>query len=280
MLHYQDVYGEHFWSRPSWGAVVESYGTYLGLDSKLALVLVAFFGIVVGASLLRMCRMAGEASLDGRDLGLSEIVLVGGFLYFPALLVVLTKLGHTGYHPRYGWPAIFGLALGSVYLVRSIWLKSASTYLLVALLIAIAYQVSGEVRSLYNSSRVDERSTSLAKLDRSEPNLPVVIGSPIAYLEAAEYWPRELRDRLVEVVDTDMATRLVGTDTPDKTNRLLAQFIPLHVEDLAAFQAAHEKFILRSGGSYDWFTEYLIQSRYHMMLFSTDANGSFYIVER
>jgi hypothetical protein len=239
-------------------------------------------GIVVAESLLRTCRKPGEGSLDERDFGPPEIVLVGGFLYFPALLVALTKLLHSGYAPRYGWPAILGLVLRSVYLVRTIWLRSSSVYLLVALLIAFTYQCSFDIRMLYkaDSSRSDERWTRLAELSRSEPSIPVVIGSPIAYLETAEYSPPELRDRLVEVIDPDNATRLVGTDTPDKTNRLLAQFIPLHVEDLGAFQAAQQKFILRSDGPYDWFTLYLLERRYRLSLLSEDDGSSLYIAER
>ena len=120
---------------------------------------------------------------------------------------------HSGYTPRYGWPAILGLVLGSVYLVRTIWLKSSSAYLLVALLIAFAFKALVMSGVLYKagSSRVDERWTSLAELSRSEPSIPVVIGSPLAYLEAAEYSPPELRDRLVEVdEDTSGLTRSLG----------------------------------------------------------------------
>ena len=53
-----------------------------------------------------------------------------------------SKLLHSGYTPRYGWPAIFfGFVLGSVYLVREIWLKPFSIYVLMALFIAyLAYQ--------------------------------------------------------------------------------------------------------------------------------------------
>jgi hypothetical protein len=277
LLHYRDIFGANFWSRPSWDTVISTYDGYPGLGFKLALVLIVFFGMVVVDSVLRTSRTPRrEGSVDERDLVSSEIILICGFLFFPALLVVLTKLLHSGYVARYGWPAILGLALGSVYLVRAVWLKSASTYLLAALLIAFVYQDGAEVWTLSNTSGVDERWSSLMQLSRSEPSIPVVFGDPIEYLEAAEYSPRELRDRLVEVVDADIARHLVGTDTPDKTNRLLAQFIPLHVEDLASFQAAHGKFILRSGGQFDWFTEYLVQRRYHMMLVS--KRDSLYVI--
>jgi hypothetical protein len=90
----------------------------------------------------------------------------------------------------------------------------------------------------------------------------------------------ELRDRLVEVVDPTIATPIVGSDTVDKTNRVLAEFVPMRVEDLAPFQAVHQKFILRSDDSYDWFTKYLAEMKYHLILLSEESGSSVYIVER
>jgi hypothetical protein len=116
-------------------------------------------------------------------------------------------------------------------------------------------------------------------LSRSEPDIPVVIGDPLAYLEAAQYSPPELRDRLAHVVDEATAARLVGTDSPHKTNRLLARFIPLHVEDLATFLTGPRKFILRADGGFDWFTQYLVERRYHLRLLSKEARASLYIAD-
>jgi len=297
LLHFRDIFGENIWARPSWILVRNTYGSYLGLDSKLVSVLILFFGLVVGDSLLRMVRPPRKRPCEC-GFSAPEIILVSGFVFYPALLVVLTKLLGSSYTSRYGWPAILGLVLGSVYLLRTLWLRSSSAYLLVALLIAFGLQGGHDFWMLYKAGstrvRVDERWTRLAELSRSEPGIPVVIGSGIGYLEAAEYAPLELRDRLVQVVDPDVATRLVGSDTTDKTNRLLAEFIPLRVEDLSRFQAAHQKFILYSGGAYDWFTQYLVDSRYNMRLIgvvvvdlggeelqhSKDDGGSVYIAER
>jgi hypothetical protein len=110
--------------------------------------------------------------------------------------------------------------------------------------------------------------------------MPIVIGSPLDYLEAVEYAPRDVRDRLVEVVDEKTATRLVGTDTPDRTNRQLAQFVPLQVEDLAAFEAAHQNFLVRSDGVDDWVTLYHIDRKYTLRLLSRNGDNSLYIAER
>jgi hypothetical protein len=236
-----------------------------------------------------------------RNFSLPEIILVCSFALYPALLAVLTKLvGGGGYAFRYGWPGILGLVLGLVYLVRTIWFKPSSRYLLAALLVAYAVQSGNQLWMAYTAglirvvgfnevqwlympgpTRVDERWANLARLSRSEPRLPIVIGSNGSYLEAVEYSPPELRDRLVEVVDPEIALRLTGQDTSDKTNQALAQFLPLRVEDLAPFQTGHDRFILFSGDANDWFTPYLIESGgYHLSPLSEDADNSIYIAER
>jgi hypothetical protein len=222
----------------------------------------------------------GDESLE-RDF-FPEIVLVSGFLFYPAFLVALAKLlANSGYAPRYGWPSILGLALGSVFLVRPIWLKPSSAYLLAALLIVFVVQGINDLRMLNKASiRPDERWTKLTELSREETDIPVVIANGNTYLEAMQYAPLELRARLVNVIDEDIEARLLGSDTLDKTNRLLARFIPLRIVDLAAFQAADNRFILYSGGDGDWLTQYLVESRYHLRLVSKDPRGSSYIAER
>lgn len=285
LLRFRGLYGKNFWSQPSWSMIVSTYGSsYLGLDSNLALVLIAFFGIVVGGWLLRMCRTPREELLDKRYFGLTAIILVGGFLYYPALLVVLTKLLGSGYTTRYGSPAVLGMALGSVYLLRAFWRRSSSIHLLVALLIAFAFQGGQDFRLLSKagSPTLDEkRWTTLAEISRHEPSVPVVIGSPLSYLEAAEYAPPELRARLVEVNDPDAAARLIVGDTAERGIRVLAQFVPLRLEDPAVFQAEHQRFLLCSGGNGEWFTDYLLAQKYHLTLLSNlTASSKIYLAER
>ena len=281
LLRFQNLFGKTFWARPSWTTALWTYGAYLGIDTRLALALVFFFAIVVAELLLRMGRRPREASAEG-DFSLPEVLLVGGFVLYPALLAVLTRILHSAYTWRYGWPGILGLVLGSVYLFRNIWLKSSSAHLLGALLIAFAIGTGYELKQLpkADSTTHDERWAKLTELSREEKGVPVVVGSGITYLEAAEYAPPELRGRLVQIVDAEIANRLVGSDTVDKTDRLLAQFIPLRVEDLASFQAAHRKFLLHSGGVDDWLTQYLIERSYRLRLLSIGAGSSIYIAER
>ena len=274
LLRFGAIYGKTFWARPGWGTLVSTYDDYTGLNSRLALILVVFFGIVFCDRLLWILRRSREEA--------PELILIGGFLFYPALLVLLTKLLNSGYTPRYGWPAILGLALGSVYLFRAIWLKPSSACLLATLLVAFAVQGGQDLKLLSKAglTRVDARWTRLAELSRAEPGIPVVIASVIPYMVAVEYAPPDLCRRLVFVVDANTAIRLVGTDTVEKEIPILARFIPLRFEDLARFQAAHQRFILYSGDWCDWITLYLIEKHYHLSLLSKDGDATVYLAVR
>jgi 4-amino-4-deoxy-L-arabinose transferase-like glycosyltransferase len=310
LLAFRNIFSKNFWARPDWSTALWTYTLYIGPAVAIALVVTFAFAIVVDDSLPRISRRPGEGSLEG-NFSPPELALVGGFLFYPALLVVLTKLSHAGYAERYGWPAILGVALIAAHSFRSIWLKSSSAYLLAALLIFSGFQSrldfihlpnvlepavaleEREIRKpaaiLAGSTRLDQRWIRLAELTRGEPRIPIVISSGVTYLEAAEYAPPELRARLVEVVDPENATRLTGKDTTEKANRIMAAFVPLQVVDLAKFQAGHERFIVYSyspastrgdGVNYDdWVTEYFVEKGYHLRLLSP-VDSALYIVEQ
>jgi 4-amino-4-deoxy-L-arabinose transferase-like glycosyltransferase len=282
LLHYRGTFGRNFWTRSSWGMAVRTYGDYVGIDYRLAFSFVVILFVGLGASFLRALRPSDREETRDIQSRPAELIFISGFLLYPALLAVLTKLLGSGYTSRYGLPAVLGLVLGAVVLTGTLWLKPSSVYLLAALLIIFTLRSASDFMMVYKAGSigVDGHWNRLAELSVSEPGIPVVIGSPLAYLQAVEYSPPEMRDRLIEVVDGDTAIRLVGTDTPDRTNRTLANFVPLHIEDLAVFRAAHRKFILRSGGVFDWLTQYLVGRRYHLSLLSKEGDISVYMAEQ
>jgi hypothetical protein len=278
LLNYHTNFGKSFWSRPSWWTVPATYGYYLGLGLNFTVALIAALGIAISARQLLKFRQHSPKEPE-HDFGLPEIVLLGGFLTYPGILVALARLFHSGYVDRYGWPAILGLVLGSVYLLR--FSRAASVYVLAALLVAFVAQGLDDLQMLATarSSAVEERWTQLEVASRDEPGIPVVVGDALIYLESVQYSPPGLRDRLVQIVDPDIATRLVGSDTPDRTIRVLAQFVPLAIEDAANFEVRHQRFMLYSGGSFDWITRYLLEQGYHFKLVSKRGNASIYLVE-
>jgi len=268
LVQFRRNFGRSFFARPNWTMVFETYGDYLGLDYKLVVVLVLSFAIAIR---------------DG-NLALPEAILLACFLLYPAVLVVITKLLHSGYTPRYGWPAIFGLVLVPLYVFHSFWFKPSSFWLVLAFLIGFAVQALQDLTSLpkSGSTRADERWSRLAEFSRHKPGIPVVIGGGLAYMEAIQYSPPELRDRLVRVIDPDSASRFAGWDTADKATNILAPYLHLRVEGPAAFRAANRSFILYSGGAGDWFTHSLIvEGGYQLKLLwkDRDTDSAVYIAE-
>ena len=286
-MRFREIFGKYFWSKPSWTTPILTYDNYLGLDYKLAFALVAFIVIVLGNLLLRDLRSKGYKFPDRNDAFLFEIILILGFVTYPAALALLTKLLSSGFAPRYGWPGILGLVLGSVYCARSIWPNFPSAPILASLLIAYGLQAGQDIRlmrqtsfNLPASARSDNRWNKLEALSNENPNLPVVMGSGHAFLEANEYGPPALRSQLVDVIDPDLAIRLIGEDTLDLENRVMARFMPLHLEEPGTFLAAHPRFILYSGSDLDWFSPYLVENKYRLTLLAQDGYFSVYAAER
>jgi hypothetical protein len=269
LLRFRNLFGATFWSKSAWSMVVTTYNGYLGLDSKLALVVILFFAILVAEQLVNALRGREESARD--DFSLPEIVLIGGLCFYPALLVVVTTLLGGGYTTRYGWPALFGMVFALVFLFRASWVQSYAPQLLGALLLVFLYQARSDVNQLSGprSPAMYEAWPKFLELTHTETDVPVVIGSPLSFLEAAHYSPPGLRPRLVQ---------LIGTT--DEGAHLLAQFIPLRFEDLEEFQRAHPKFVLCSGGFGDSVTPYLLKKGYRLTLLSTYGDHFLYAVER
>jgi hypothetical protein len=156
---------------------------------------------------------------------------------------------------------------------------------MVALLIPFAVIARFELKVLAKPTLAarDDRWTKLTQLSRENPDLPVVLGNATRYLEAVEYASLDLRDRLVEADDPDIANHLNDHDTVEKTNRALAKFIHLHIEELGPFQAKQRRFIYYSQNSVehtDWLTAYFMQEKYHLTLLSQAGAAAIFMVER
>ena len=266
LLHFRSLYNGHFWARTAWQTMLSTYSGYLGCDPKFVLILILLFPMVA-----RKREQPGP--------GIHELVLIGALSLYPLMLVVLAKLSGSAYVPRYGAPAVFGLVLMAVYLVSPA--RFSGWPLTLALIAVYALRTAAQdVPALLRTppGHADPRWTTLAQLSRGVPGLPVVIGGGLSYLEAAQYAPPDLRDRLSGIADPALEVRFDGTDTIDRTNRIVARFAPLRVRDPDAFLAANPKFLLQSGEPADWFTPYLMSQGYHLKPVS--PGFSLYLVER
>ncbi len=120
LLHYKATFGQYFWAEPGWRTAVSTYEDFLGVQFRIfVVVLTLLLGLVLGNALLRTLQRSRENLREG-EFNPSEIVLIGSFLLYPAILVILAKIFGSGYVFRYGWPVILGLALASVYLAYTV----------------------------------------------------------------------------------------------------------------------------------------------------------------
>jgi hypothetical protein len=151
------------------------------------------------------------------------------------------------------------------------------------LLLVFLHSGVDQMVALSNTS-LTERWSKLASTSRQEPGIPVVIADAVTYLEANEYAPPEMRGRLVELGDVDMAVHFTGTDTAERANALLARYVRLRLEERTSFEASHPRFILCFNQTNDWLTwltPYLMQKNYHLMLLSYGKDDySVYLVTR
>jgi len=280
LTYTRSIYAAHFWARPSWSTVFLTYSEYLGFDAKPALALVVLIAIVLGRLLRKSWRANNGTPVAG--FSAPELVLIGAFLVYPAFLIMLIKLGDAGYTGRYGWPGLLGLALGIVCVVQALSHQSSFTRPFTVLLIAFAVRGALHLTpvSQPHATLTDGQWTGLIRMAHDEPDLPVLIASGHSFLDEVDYGPAELHDRVFTVADRAAAVRLTGSDSLDLVNGILARFTPLQVEAPAAFLAAHQRFILRSGGDGDWFTRYLLEKNYRLTLRSQETDSLIYIAEK
>jgi hypothetical protein len=256
LLHFKAILGNHFWTRPSLGGAFSTYAEYSNMDVALVLAVMLLF---LGAIILR-----GHSD---KPLPLHEAALAAAFLLYPMTLQMLTRIAGGGYTPRYGWPVILGLAVAFVYLLQSI--RAPLVPISAALVVACFAQ---DVMDIKNGvPRVD--LTTMARLSEADKSLPVVIGSGYEFLKIRKYAPAELRPRLISVADPDLAIERIGTDSIDRANALLTDFVHLPFRRFDQLASAYPRFYFASGGGFEWLMNYLIAKGYHLELLGPVGGG-------
>ena len=111
LQRYRGAYALHFFSRPGWMDIINTYQFYLAADYRLALPFLILFILAASESVSPLWGRLHEGRIY-RDLPAHEVMLVGGLFAYAGVLVAIAIFFDAGYTPRYGWPAIVGLTLG------------------------------------------------------------------------------------------------------------------------------------------------------------------------
>jgi hypothetical protein len=281
MTALRSVYGNHYWAKTAWTTALLTYGPIFDMNPRLALAGVVVFALTVASMLWRFWENS-EKAWPKKGFQLPEILLIGGWLIFPAILVVLAKIAGSGYTDRYGKPAVLGLVLGLIFLVGEIWTKPAASRVLGALLFVFLYQTAEYSHMLIRSHRPkpEDRWSEMTKISNADPSIPVVLDTVDQDLEMMYYPAPGIRQRIVRVVDPDTAVRLTGTDTSEVIHRAFGRFLSWPVEDSTSFLAAHKKFFVQSDYRiYSWFLRSVIEKKYHVTLLRQNDSSTISLVE-
>jgi hypothetical protein len=210
-----------------------------GVGSSLSWGFVALFCLAAAPVLSTLLIVRHTSAPSRVAFRASEILLIGGFLLYPPVLLVLMRLLRGGYTARYGWPAILGLTLAAAFLMDRFILRSARAALLTALLLVFVIRDAATIvkvsRAAPVSSVAGARWGRLATLTSAIPEIPIVIADGEEFLEMECYAHPDLRDRLINVVDAQTALAQVGYDSVDSANAMFGSFYHLAVEPAAQF---------------------------------------------
>jgi hypothetical protein len=278
LMRFRKLFGENYWSKSTWSMALDSYGGMLLFPDTLALVLVVFL-FVTGYVIISNRYKETDATSGG--FLPHEVVLVMGLLIYPSVLATLTTLMSSGYAFRYGWPAVLGVVLGSLFLFRPKSDKSTAVRLLGALLVVFLIRdVRASIHAVKSPPADADQWPLIARVSRNTPDMPLVVCWGLRYLEMVQYVPPDVRDRLIYVVDPEIAGRVEHHNTVELGVLLLARYVPLHIERPAPFIASHTRFLLYTGYDHpDWLPAYLMERHYRLTLLESDANGSVYVVQ-
>jgi hypothetical protein len=286
LLHFREVFGEHFWSRASLDQIPQTYSALATISGRV----VAWLALVVagGAALSHYFGFRGPRGTDMDrpridPSSLPDLVMMVMLALYPIWLVVPTWLAGSAYVARYAEPAVIGLAATGVVLLRSIarpWTVGAVCFG------CLAVFFSGEIDRLHSWLGPVPPVVTLAdrlhgRFPSSGPDaaLPIVIADGLDYIPLVYYSAGTPTSRYVHLADPDVAIRMMGADTLDRTDILLSHIVPMRVERLQEFLASHDRFFLyASRSAFSWLPRYLTQANYRLTLLSDDGSVA-YLVE-
>ena len=283
LLRTAKLFNAHFWAKPALRDITATYGYYLGIVGWLTAVFLVTFAVLFGAMALRAIQSyrSHDTTCDRSDW--PDLVLVAGFLLYPALLVIIALSLHGGYTPRYGWPVIIGVALATVYFFKSLNPRISLAPIMATVLTLFVWRGVTDVWTLSHGVKglASTQRTALLKVAREFPELPIIMDSKHQYFVADHYSLPELKSRLMTVTDIDMAVRLDGSDTVDRMTMIVASHIPLRALDLSELSSLPNGFVLVAAvGERYWTRKYLVEQHYHLDLIATDAESDIYKAEK
>jgi len=259
-LKVRENFSEYFWAKPSLWAVQHAYADSLTVLPIQVTIVVPFLMLLLIASAWQLAR-SGEprASL------LSDILLPAALLCFPVLAALLALMTHGGFAPRYGLPVTVGAAMAIPIAIN--WRTSSVPRLLTVTVVLglLAQNVLDfkELRAAKTAAQAGGSTSALEALRavREFSDLPLVVSNAHRYLQAFQYGPPELRDRMLYLNGREQSIQLTGSDSVAKLMGALPPFAPVNVSELDTYIRENTTLLVFTDGAtvglLNWLPTYL-----------------------
>lgn len=278
----RSYYGENYWSTPSIGKALTTYDTVssigfpgggLGVALMLGLVLLGVLG--------RSVFNRGEVSTPWPPA--ETLVLIMGLIGLPFIAVAISWVMNGGYTDRYALGVIPGLALGAAYASGALEPRHRVWLLAAVLCLSATHELAfwgsgGRAVGLRQFPPVAAQDAVIATA--APLGLPMMVANGLDFVPLA-YYHADSTVPIVGVTDHEAAIRYMGTDSVDRDLVVLSRYMPIRVEDFAAFTAAHPTFLLLSRpGPFSWWTNLLLDRGYDLTAIFQQDIYTLYRVER
>ncbi len=201
---------------------------------------------------------AGKPSLDAPalarrsepDIPAHEMVLATGFALAPVFGVLLAAAVGTAFMDRYGLASVIGVGIllgaSTATQARGSKISAAAVVFIFAGAFALhsGATIARALAPQHDSNPGYRAALSLPELGAAEP---IVIASPLLFLELDHYESRDVADRMYFLTDRRAALRYTGTNLFEAFYKIRKWFpIRSHLEDYHQFLSTHRNFFVLS----------------------------------
>lgn len=230
------------------------------LFSPIALPLMAIFLVVVVYAAFRQPKAdAGRLQLRA-CISIHEVAAVLGFLLVPVVGIVLAKTAVGAFSDRYALSAVIGVSIVVAWgLYGALDAKPMLAFGLGLLL--CLFLVVKEVQT-YRRAVVmqSQQASTFSFLEaHAKGNVPIVISSPIEFLELTYDAPREIARRLIYLADPKLGIQYTGTNDVEKGLLEMKRWAGLDVRPFHTFVSSRKDcYILFLTSDYPYDYEWVI----------------------
>jgi hypothetical protein len=273
----RSYYGQDYWSRPEFKQIYTTYNELFNVASHWGITFVIGVTLIILYSVRNLISDRSSVEKSAFTSGpilAGEQLLALALMWLPVVAVISTKMTHGGLTGRHMLPAVLGFALCVGYAVEKLPYKGR--LIVLCLLIAnyegftVPLVHSALTGSLYLQRDATTKSIDslIGKADKA--GLPLVIGSGLNYLPMTYYALGGQEGKIHVLVDPGLAVQYLHTATADLNLKAIKRYTPLQVEDYREFVSRQHKFMLVSGGDFDWLTSCLIEEKNTLRLITVN----------